>query len=219
MWLTCPRKSLRFGCEGYESPILTLVWQGRWNRRSIAPRLFMRVLLCHLSLMQLHPKKHLVPLYPKSYLTLEVAKELQPLVKSFQSLQTLWLRVTTEVYYARAVDIAVQSKRAVGGAASVKPIVSPPASGDLSIPELIDPSLTPLQRAQQLNHSLAQASASTVPGGFFRFVTATDASVSMRRVWERDIAIGFRGLLLEVDKHTGVVMRAGTTFGVSPTLK
>lgn len=37
-----------------------------------------------LSVMQLDPKKHLVPLYPKSYLTLEVAKELQPLVKSFQ---------------------------------------------------------------------------------------------------------------------------------------
>ena len=135
-----------------------------------------------------------------------------------QSLQTLWLRVTTEVYYARALDIAVQSKRTAGGAASVKPIASVPVPGDQPRPEVIDPSLTPLQRAQQLNHSLAQAGASTVPGGFFRFVTATDASVSMRRVWERDIAIGFRGLLLEVDKHTGVVMRAGTTFGVSPTL-
>ena len=47
-----------------------------------------------------------------------------------------------------------------------------------------------------------------LPGGFMRFISVTDDSAVVRRVWQRGLAIGVRGLTLELDKVTGEVLRS-----------
>ena len=41
------------------------------------------------------------------------------------------------------------------------------------------------------------------------FISVTDESVALRRLWPRGLAIGVRGLILEVDASTGRVLRSG----------
>ena len=50
-----------------------------------------------------------------------------------------------------------------------------------------------------MNHSIGQG----------LNLALTDDSVSLRRVWQRGLAIAVRGLTLEVDTKTGVVRRSG----------
>jgi len=116
----------------------------------------------------------------------------------------VWVRVITEVYYARALDITVRFEKASGaGASSGAP--KPPAAPDSAVPEL--------GRLRALNQALAGAGAQTVPGASLKILAATQGSVTMRRLYERGIAIGFRGLVLEVDKRTGRVLKAGPATG------
>jgi len=51
-----------------------------------------------------------------------------------------------------------------------------------------------------LNDQLDAAMASQSPGGKVRFVSAGAYGVAMRRTFERPVAIGYRGLLVEVQK-------------------
>lgn len=133
-----------------------------------------------------------------------------------KDVKRVWIRVITEVYYARAIDIAIQSKTQGGAVAAIKPTRVPQV--DTTASSVVDMDGSPVDRARELNRRLELAGASTVPGGLIRFVTATDRSVSMRRIWERDIAIGFRGLSLEVDKNTAVVSQHSVAGGVAPLI-
>ena len=72
-----------------------------------------------------------------------------------------------------------------------------------------DPMLKPFQRAAEINRTLVESNADRVPGGFIRVISVTDNSITLRRVWPRPLAIGVRGLTLEVDAVTGVVARLG----------
>ncbi len=51
--------------------------------------------------------------------------------------------------------------------------------------------------------------ADDVPSGTTRFLSVTDESVALRRVWPRGLAIGIRGLFLEVDATTGDILKSG----------
>jgi hypothetical protein len=72
---------------------------------------------------------------------------------------------------------------------------------------ILDPAVAAFARAREINELLADSAALDTPGETFRFLTVTDDSVSMRRIWSRGMAIGVRGLILEVDKHTGKVIQ------------
>jgi hypothetical protein len=80
---------------------------------------------------------------------------------------------------------------------------------ELSTHEL-DPILGAFARAYAINRVLINSDADDVPRGFVRFLAVTDDSVSIRRIWQRGLAIAVRGLTFEIDAETGAVLRCST---------
>ncbi len=70
----------------------------------------------------------------------------------------------------------------------------------------LDPTLAAFMRAQALNKSLIKGDYDDLPDQFTRFISVTDDSVALRRIWQRGLAIGIKGVMLEVDKYTGEVL-------------
>ena len=73
----------------------------------------------------------------------------------------------------------------------------------------LDPLYGAFVRAQAINDVLAEAVGDNVPGSLVHFISVTDESVAIRRLWPRGLAVGVRGLILEVDAGTGRVLRSG----------
>ena len=122
----------------------------------------------------------------------------------------VWVRVITEVYYARALDIAVQSKKTAGGQASANS-----QAGAFNATA----ATSAVARAEALNGWLEKTQSQSTPGGSFHFVSASDASVSMRRVWEHGVAIGFRGMTLKISNATGEVLSGVASNSTVPTVQ
>jgi len=80
----------------------------------------------------------------------------------------------------------------------------------------IDPAYAAFVRANAINELLIESDSDDLPGGFMRFISITDDSVTIRRVWQRGLAVGVRGLTLEVDKFTGDVLRSGNMGSLRP---
>lgn len=124
------------------------------------------------------------------------------------------LRVITEVFYTRALDISVASQTTRGFGVAGRPIASDVAStaagaaataaraasnSSSTNAVFISPGVTNLnanavERAAEMNNSLTQAMSQTVPGGSIKFVAAGDRGVSLRRTYDRPIAIGYHAL-------------------------
>jgi hypothetical protein len=143
----------------------------------------------------------------------------------------VWIQVVTEVLYIRGMDIAVQTRtsfdeeeglkaseleiddsheesKSEQEITSVQETPSKESSdGNEEEDDELDPAFGAFVRAKAINELLAESGVSDTPDETFRFLTVTDNSVSMRRIWSRGLAIGVRGLILEVDKHTGEVLR------------
>ncbi len=64
-------------------------------------------------------------------------------------------------------------------------------------------------RARAINDILSSESGDDVPSGVVHFISVTDESVALRRLWPRGLAVGVRGLILEVEASTGRVLRSG----------
>jgi hypothetical protein len=73
----------------------------------------------------------------------------------------------------------------------------------------LDPLYGAFVRAQAINEVLAESNGDDVPGSLVNFISVTDESVALRRIWPRGLAIGVRGLILEIDAATGRVLRSG----------
>jgi hypothetical protein len=69
----------------------------------------------------------------------------------------------------------------------------------------LDPIYAAYARARAINEVLIDTDADDVPGGFIRFLNVMDDSVTVRRFWQRGLAIGVRGIRLRVDRATGQV--------------
>jgi len=72
----------------------------------------------------------------------------------------------------------------------------------------LDPVFAAFVRANAINDILIESDSDDLPGGFLRFISVTDDSVTVRRIWTRGLAVGARGLTLEVDKFTGDIVRS-----------
>jgi hypothetical protein len=72
----------------------------------------------------------------------------------------------------------------------------------------LDPAYTAFVRAHAINEILIESDIDDLPGGYLRLISVTDDSVTVRRVWQRGLAIGARGLTLKVDKATGQIIRS-----------
>ncbi len=69
----------------------------------------------------------------------------------------------------------------------------------------LDEEYTSFARADAINELLIEADVDDVPGGMIRFLSVTRDSVSLRRIWQRGVAFGLRGLSLKIDVETGIV--------------
>lgn len=148
----------------------------------------------------------------------------------------VWVRILSDVIYVRSIDIIIQSQAAFkpDEEANANEFVAEmeetvavtgaetPATAEEDerqdtavqtvlevIPDhSLDPAYTAFVRANAINEILIESDADDLPGGYLRLISVTDDSVTVRRVWQRGLAIGARGLTLEVDKATGQIMRS-----------
>lgn len=158
---------------------------------------------------------------------------------AWQTKKFAYVRVMTEVFYARELDISIESSRGLGvslEAKSAAGLAAPPAPAAGDKPTAETPPAankptegggsapattvqfqqpTPQQIASELNRQLDTMHRST-PGVGARFVSAGSSGVGLRMTFERPIAIGYRGMLLRVSED-GSVVGAGTLGSAVPT--
>lgn len=149
-----------------------------------------------------------------------------------------YVRLITEVFYTRALDVSINQKTTSGFGANVKPLASlgtvsqvvstvssNTASGSGATNSYITTrteSGTPADRATELNNQLSAAISQTAPGGSVKFVSAGEFGVGMRRTYERPVAIGYRGMLLKIYKDgriEGMGALGADGGGWVPTMK
>lgn len=120
----------------------------------------------------------------------------------------LWLRVVTEVYFARNLDITIEYKD--------HPTVEPHDGYRMVAP---DPAIKVKERVRILNDALHSIGAQNIPGGTLRYINSTDHRVALRRTWERGVAIGIRGFTLEIDPSSGDVLHLHPLNSFNPSFR
>ncbi len=131
----------------------------------------------------------------------------------------LHLDLITEVFYARAIHVAVSARTTGGARASARPLVQAGGVGTSAEPggggtsavsgAPVSAGDDALARANQLNEELVQLDALDVPGGSLQFLSASDQALAMRRRFDRPIAIGYRAVQLSVDPANGSIVGIG----------
>jgi hypothetical protein len=102
-----------------------------------------------------------------------------------------WLTVVTEVFFARSIDVSINSKSAYGGAIGVN-------AGKTAT--VVDLTSNAVQVARSLNALNKEYLTQSSPGGGVSFTSVSSDGIGLRRTYSRPIAIGFRGYTLQVVK-------------------
>ncbi|MHC5022928.1 MAG: hypothetical protein ACYTGG_03310 [Planctomycetota bacterium] len=136
--------------------------------------------------------------------------------------EMVWLEVVSEVLYVRSLDISIQAAtrsrdddelvaseltaadESVGGGTGGE---AGAGGSDGAVDHALDPAYGAFLRAGAINEVLMGSDSDDVPGGFVRFISVTDESVALRRIWQRGLAVGVRGVALEVNRRTGEIRR------------
>lgn len=172
----------------------------------------------------------------------------------------IWVAVITEVFYARAIDINISTKKGWGGGLNVQPITNqmlaeldrlkhilsvkktitkksskalsgttnsgttgPSAAGNgttgsganssstvsKNIPDTkgrdiaetieLEKSDDVFELAKKINKYNADLGKQLVPGGSVNIVSASESYVGLRRIFDRPIAVGVRGVIMRID--------------------
>jgi hypothetical protein len=124
-------------------------------------------------------------------------------------LETVWIRIVTEVVYMRAMQITVVSGSEfdiIDDDVSAVELGEPDDEAG-SKDEDLDPTYAGIARANALNQKMIASGTDVLPDGFIRFINVSEDAISARRVYRRATAIGVAGLSLTVDPATGAVER------------
>jgi hypothetical protein len=122
------------------------------------------------------------------------------------------LCVAAEVFYARAVDITIQTRRDRGGALQwMRGALGRGGSSDGEhtepAPDGLEPNAPTADNAPGPGRHLQalQQAREGVPGGSVRVLSVSENMVGMRRIYDRPVAIGFRGFdfVVSLDAETG----------------
>ncbi|HEX8878267.1 MAG TPA: hypothetical protein VF777_16090 [Phycisphaerales bacterium] len=142
-----------------------------------------------------------------------------PVTTVDEACSDIFVRIPTEVFYARALDVSIFAATSGGGRVSVNELAkegedrSIASPGDLGA---IDPSGA--QGSDLLTRSRAQlGTVQPAPGGAVQLVSMSELAVGLRRTYDRPVAIGFRGITLRVNRLTGIVIGAQVSDGAAPT--
>ena len=103
-------------------------------------------------------------------------------------------RVITEVFYARAFDVNLFSSDSFG---SVLDVAKLPSDADDNITEQLEAFQGPISSSQNevFSSSLDKLKRTqSVPGGTVQVLNYSDSSISIRRVFDRPVAVGTRGI-------------------------
>lgn len=129
-----------------------------------------------------------------------------------------YLHIITEVFYARAIDISLHRSVTRAGGLRVKPAVPAVSDGSSSTEGNRVANAagnSPEERANAAYSALDGRLAETIPGGSLKVVGSGDWGATMRRTYERPIAIGYRGVALQL-KSDGSVTSLGPSNTVQP---
>jgi hypothetical protein len=69
-----------------------------------------------------------------------------------------------------------------------------------------------IERAQAESEKLASELSSVTPGGSIKIVAAGDWGVTMRRVYDRPVAIGYRGFVVSLNADGSITYRGQSQF-------
>ncbi len=129
--------------------------------------------------------------------------------------ESVYLRVVTEVFYARAIDISIGSAKSfgVGGRARVAGSEKPGVDGEADGKPSASQTATELYSRVQADLDRTQ----TLPGASVEVIGYSDRSIGLRTVYERPIAIGFRGLVLKLAKTSGCFTEISFARSSAPT--
>jgi hypothetical protein len=131
------------------------------------------------------------------------------------NLDTIYVRVVSEVLFARSIqatmfyDPSLLDDLDDGVEASELGLQDLEDGDDDDSDDDLDEEFAPIARARALNEQMKKTGTDILPDGFVRFMAVSDEAVTVRKVWRRPLAIGVRGVTLEVDKYTGDVLRMG----------
>ncbi|MGZ9899800.1 hypothetical protein [Shewanella gaetbuli] len=137
---------------------------------------------------------------------LKVAEFLQAKSSSKSKGNYFYLRVITEVYYARAFDISIFGNSSFGGSLNyAKPPESTTSgetinknSEDYSYFNGVIDSNAPADSGKYLSKLKRNlVNTNTVPGGTIQVLNSSESTIGLRRVYDRPIAVGFRGLTIK----------------------
>ncbi|MGB0413764.1 MAG: hypothetical protein ACPGJU_04895 [Coraliomargarita sp.] len=115
------------------------------------------------------------------------------------STPTVRLYVVSEVIYARVITMGV------------RPLAAKDQRNYWDFHDFASGPTKGLDRAADLNFQLREENLDDLPGGEVRFVSVTDDLVLFRATMEEPIAIGVRGVVLDVDPETGEVLQVSLT--------
>ena len=122
-----------------------------------------------------------------------------------------WIRVVTEVVYIRSIDVAIQAREESEEdqdlEASELQTAGEQVEKESAADDGLDPAFGAFVRADSINKLLIDSDNDDLPGGFVRFLSVSDDSISLRHIWQRGLALGVRGLTLEVNAQNGNVLR------------
>ncbi len=120
----------------------------------------------------------------------------------------VYVRIPTEIYYARAMDVSIFTASAGGARLTLAnapekktdPIHNPKPGPDGGLPadlSAADANDLLTRAREQLNQ------VQPAPGGSVQIVSASEFAVGVRRTYDRPVAIGFRGITLKINMETG----------------
>lgn len=139
------------------------------------------------------------------------------------------MHLITEVFYTRAIDVNIQSSKAFAAGLArdrqnATSVTAAPISFPSSTPGATTTSSTTGMTEQQMARVAADAlkalsARNALPGVTLSYESASSSMVSMRRLFDRPVAIGFRSLKIDIDekstkencKLTGAVATSGTS--------
>lgn len=142
----------------------------------------------------------------------------------------VYVTIITEVFYARALDVSLFSSDSFGLRTQLaSPNTNIGAQSTTSAPsKLPSMSVAPLD-IDGLDSATANAllaklqgrlgTTQTVPGGSIQIVSYSERSIGLRRVFDRPIAIGMRGITFEWDPKDNSGREMGSRDGTAPMNK
>jgi len=121
---------------------------------------------------------------------------------------TVWVRIVSEVLFMRAAQFSIKAENHEPDVVRASELtLEPLAEGEVD--PTLDPAFAAIARADAINNALREDGSDVLPDGFTRFLAIDDGFIAMQRVWRRAVAIGARGITLEVDSATGEVLASG----------